>query len=332
MANKIQVRRGLKASLPTLSAGEPAYTTDTRELFVGTGSGNVNMGGGQWNMGTAISGTSSTTGAYSYSGANAKVGDCYLNTSNGNVYACTTAGTGTTAKWTYKGCIRGATGSNGTDGESGSHWYRGTAMSGTSTTTGIYSYSSCPIVKLDDIYLNTSNGNIYACTTAGSGTAAKWTYQGCIKGDNATVTVDHYISSESTRPVQNKVLYQEFKRTLELCHYIAMGAAGVKNDMLIDSSDSVDNKAYIPTGTVGNTDTVITKYCYNAKNAPNGIVFGMLRCDDFVEFHGSSKYYYQTFTDLFTGDDFYRNLYLTEGDDGKYYLLDDPSVIDWVET
>lgn len=42
MANKIQLRRGLKSKLPTLSSGEPGYTTDTRELYIGTGSGNVN--------------------------------------------------------------------------------------------------------------------------------------------------------------------------------------------------------------------------------------------------------------------------------------------------
>ena len=41
MANKILLRRGLKSKLPTLSAGEPAYTTDSREFFMGTGSGNV---------------------------------------------------------------------------------------------------------------------------------------------------------------------------------------------------------------------------------------------------------------------------------------------------
>lgn len=114
MANKIQVRRGLKSQLPSLSAGEPAYTTDTRELFIGTGSGNVNMGGSQWYTGTAISGTSTTTGAYSYSACPlVKVGDCYLNTSYGYVYQCTTAGSGTSAKWTYQGCIKGAQGATG---------------------------------------------------------------------------------------------------------------------------------------------------------------------------------------------------------------------------
>ena len=65
MANKILLRRGLKSKLPTLSAGEPAYTTDSREFFMGTGSGNVNMGGSQWYTGTAMSGTS-TSSTYSY--------------------------------------------------------------------------------------------------------------------------------------------------------------------------------------------------------------------------------------------------------------------------
>ena len=115
MANKIKLKRGLKSKLPTLEAGEPAFLTDTRELFVGTGSGNVNMGGSQWYTGTAMSGTSATTGAYSYSACPlVKLGDIYLNTSNGNVYQCTTAGSGTTAKWTYKGCLRGAPGSSAT--------------------------------------------------------------------------------------------------------------------------------------------------------------------------------------------------------------------------
>lgn len=120
MANKIQLRRGLKSKLPTLSSGEPAYTTDTRELYVGTGSGNVNMGGSLWYTGTAMSGTSSTTGAYSYSSCPiVKAGDMYLNSSNGNMYQCTTAGSGTSAKWTYKGCIKGATGATGATGAAG---------------------------------------------------------------------------------------------------------------------------------------------------------------------------------------------------------------------
>lgn len=117
MANKIQLKRGLKSKLPTLSQGEPAYTTDTREFFLGTGSGNVNMGGSQWYTGTGMSGTSTSTTYYYSACPQVKVGDMFLNTSNGNVYQCTTAGSGTTARWTYKGNIKGATGAKGEQGD-----------------------------------------------------------------------------------------------------------------------------------------------------------------------------------------------------------------------
>lgn len=120
MANKIQQRRGLKANMPTGSAGELLYATDTRELFIGTGNGNVNMGGSHWYRGTAMSGMSATVNAHSYSACpEVKVDDMYMNTSSGNIYACTTAGKGTNAKWTYQGCMKGPQGATGDKGETG---------------------------------------------------------------------------------------------------------------------------------------------------------------------------------------------------------------------
>ena len=41
MANKIKIRRGLKANLPTLSVGEQALCTDTSEIFIGGSTGNI---------------------------------------------------------------------------------------------------------------------------------------------------------------------------------------------------------------------------------------------------------------------------------------------------
>lgn len=41
MANKIQIRRGLKTNLPTLDVGEPALCTDTKEVFIGNSGGNI---------------------------------------------------------------------------------------------------------------------------------------------------------------------------------------------------------------------------------------------------------------------------------------------------
>lgn len=43
MANKIQLRRGLKANLPNLNAGEPAFTTDSKEFYVGNGANNTKI-------------------------------------------------------------------------------------------------------------------------------------------------------------------------------------------------------------------------------------------------------------------------------------------------
>ena len=67
MPNKIQIRRGVKSAMPQGSAGEPLWASDTKELYMGTGSGNVNMSGSHWYRGTAMSGTSTTANQYSYS-------------------------------------------------------------------------------------------------------------------------------------------------------------------------------------------------------------------------------------------------------------------------
>jgi ribosomal protein L25 (general stress protein Ctc) len=40
----IKFKRGLKASLPTLEVGEPGFTTDTKEFYIGSGTGNVQLG------------------------------------------------------------------------------------------------------------------------------------------------------------------------------------------------------------------------------------------------------------------------------------------------
>lgn len=45
MSNTIKIRRGLSSNLPTLQIGELGFTTDTRKLYIGTASGNVEIGG-----------------------------------------------------------------------------------------------------------------------------------------------------------------------------------------------------------------------------------------------------------------------------------------------
>lgn len=80
--------------------------------------------GSQMYWGTAITGTSTTATVFSGSGiSNALANDLYLNTSAWNVYQCALGGAASTAKWVYKGNIKGQSGS--------------TAATGTATVAGL---------------------------------------------------------------------------------------------------------------------------------------------------------------------------------------------------
>lgn len=43
----IQLKRGNEVDLPILESGEPAFTTDTNNLYIGTGAENVQIAGDQ---------------------------------------------------------------------------------------------------------------------------------------------------------------------------------------------------------------------------------------------------------------------------------------------
>ena len=166
--------------------------------------------GSRWAAGTAITGTSTTAGIFSGTGiSDALVNDMYLNTSNGNTYRCTTPGSANAARWVYTGNIRGATGpqgpqgkqgntgatgatgpqgpqgkqgNTGATGQRGSRWTEGTAITGTSTTATVFSGTGISDALVNDMYLNTSTGNVYRCTVGGAASVAKWVFVGCIKG------------------------------------------------------------------------------------------------------------------------------------------------------
>ncbi len=77
---------------------------------------------------------------------------------------------------------QGAKGDTGAAGTPGSKWYNGTGVTGTSTTGTVFSGSGVSSARVGDMYLNTSTGAVYECTTAGAATVAKWAYKGSIKG------------------------------------------------------------------------------------------------------------------------------------------------------
>lgn len=48
MADNVQIKRGVKAEIPTLLLGELGYCTDTKEIYIGTSAGNELIGKVSW--------------------------------------------------------------------------------------------------------------------------------------------------------------------------------------------------------------------------------------------------------------------------------------------
>lgn len=170
------------------------------------------------NTGTAVTEpTSSSTGFYD--------GSFYINTTTMELWKCIG-----TNSWQSQGILKGADGADGngitkiektstvglvdtytityddgdtetyqvTNGQNGSKWYKGTAITGTgSSITGF------PGVK-DDYYLNSDTGMIYVCTRTGGASVpdpAEWDYVMTLTGGGggSTVTViDNLTSTSST--------------------------------------------------------------------------------------------------------------------------------------
>ena len=65
MPNIIKIKRGTEANLPTLEAGEEAFTTDTYKLFVGDGTTNHQVGGDDVVAKSHTQGTDTTLGVQS---------------------------------------------------------------------------------------------------------------------------------------------------------------------------------------------------------------------------------------------------------------------------
>lgn len=169
------------------------------------------------NTGTAVTGpTSSSTGFYD--------GSFYINTNTMELWKCIG-----TDSWQSQGILKGADGADGngiasivktstvglvdtytitfddgstetyqvTNGQNGSKWYKGTAISGTGT-----SITGFPGV-INDFYLNSVDGYVYTCTKTGGSLppdAAEWDYVMTLTGGGgASVTViDNLTSTSST--------------------------------------------------------------------------------------------------------------------------------------
>lgn len=78
------------------------------------------------------------------------------------------------------------TGDKGEQGDPGSQWYYGTAITGTESTGTVFPGSGIENATVNDKYLNTGtgsdSGNVYTCVLAGDADTAQWSYAGSIRG------------------------------------------------------------------------------------------------------------------------------------------------------
>lgn len=137
--------------------------------------------GSVWFSGTHITGTSTVTVSDDFA-EEVQVNDYYLNTSTCDVYQYMyiydMVNFTSTEDWVYIGNIKGAKGSPGDS----SAWFTGTGITGTSASPTVFSNSGVTHARINDLYLNTSTGNVYSCYSSGTPTSATWVYTCNIKG------------------------------------------------------------------------------------------------------------------------------------------------------
>ena len=84
-----------------------------------------------------------------------------------------------------------ARGTDGEDGERGSLWYRGTAVSGKSADPTIFPTGIADALP-GDMYLNVTEGAVYHCVTGGSASVATWAYDFTLTGGGGGGGTDNY--------------------------------------------------------------------------------------------------------------------------------------------
>ena len=247
------------------------------------------------NTGTAVTGpTSSSTGFYD--------GSFYINTNTMELWKC--IGTDT---WQSQGVLKGADGADGngivsiaktatvglvdtytityddgttttydvTNGQNGSKWYKGTAISGTGTSiTGFPG-------NMNDFYLNSTDGYVYICTKTGGSLppdAAEWDYVMTLTGGGSgpSITVIDNLTSTSTtdalsanqgRALKGMVDAISVDQTYNGTSTHAQSGTAVKQAIdALDKSDSAVSGQYV--SAVSETDGIITVSRENLPTIP----------------------------------------------------------------
>ena len=144
--------------------------------------GDTGAAGAKWFFGTELTGDSPVSGI---AAGTPEVGDCFLNTSSGDVYECTSFGA-TVPAWAKRGSVKGSAGTDGTDGLV---WHCGTSVMG--TAGGEASVTDGLALHVGDLHFNTSTYEVHRCTAKSTDTTGSWSYLCSITSDGVTAPASH---------------------------------------------------------------------------------------------------------------------------------------------
>ena len=169
----------------------------------------------------------------------------------------------------------------GPQGEPGSQWYYGTAITGTNSTGTIFSNSGISKAVINDKYLNTSTSNVYTCTVGGAASVAKWAYIGNIKGEKgntgpagATGQVDKDTPIEFTEASTESdinsgeslsTMFGKLKKSIKTFR-TSIGTLSSLKTTVKNSLVNAINELKNGLGTVGELDTTAKDSVVNAVN------------------------------------------------------------------
>lgn len=92
-------------------------------------------------------------------------------------------GTAAPGAWTSLGVLQGPAGARGENGQRGSFWFAGTAISGPFQGNIPFPNSGIELALGGDMYLNLVSFFVYQCTLGGNAATALWRWIGTIKGE-----------------------------------------------------------------------------------------------------------------------------------------------------
>ena len=92
-------------------------------------------------------------------------------------------GTAAPGAWTSLGELQGPAGERGENGQRGSYWFAGTAISGPFQGNIPFPNSGIELALAGDMYLNTVSSFTYRCIVGGDAETALWRWVGTIRGE-----------------------------------------------------------------------------------------------------------------------------------------------------